>query len=119
MFDCYKFKEPLLSFSPRTEYDFFNIGDNRLLFQIYAGGISPTPTLIPFGTFDDGIVEDVEGLVVYVEILESELDDRDRGEVTLERSAYLLRITPSCMLNDLKLISVQYYSLCVLMIVCT
>ena len=66
--------------------------------RLDAGGIF-LPPIVPLGfvAFDDGVTEDVEGIVVFLEVLESELDDRDRGEVELERSAYLIRINPSRM----------------------
>ena len=36
-----------------------------------------------------------EGLVVYFELDESELDPKDVGQIALERSTYLIRINPS------------------------
>ena len=71
------------------------------MFEIYAGGPFPSELILAFAPNDDGVMEEVEGLVAYFEVRDSELDERDRGEVTLERSAYLLRITPSCMFNNL------------------
>ena len=52
----------------------------------------------PLGIFAyiDGLPEETEGLVVYLELDESELDPRDVGQIALERSTYLIRINP-CM----------------------
>ena len=43
-------------------------------------------------TYGDGLREDIEGLILFLEIQESGLDPRDVGNVSLSRSAYLLRI---------------------------
>ena len=53
----------------------------------------------PLGIFAyiDGLPEETEGLVVYLELDESELDPRDVGQIALERSTYLIRINPSRM----------------------
>ena len=48
-----------------------------------------------FPIYDDGIAEDVEGLVLSLEVLESELDPRDVDFVNLPRSAYIIAIYPS------------------------
>jgi hypothetical protein len=45
--------------------------------------------------YDDGIAEGVEGLVLFFEVLESELDQRDVDYVNLSRTAYLIMIHPS------------------------
>ena len=42
--------------------------------------------------YADGVPEDLEGFVLFVELLESELDSRDVGYVTLPRSTYIVRI---------------------------
>ena len=47
--------------------------------------------------YDDGVGEEVEGLIVLLEVLESELDERDVGQVDLARAAYLVRIYHSGM----------------------
>ena len=52
--------------------------------------------LIP--VYDDGIDEDVEGLIIFLEVMESELDPRDVGQIDLIRSAYLIRISPTGIL---------------------
>lgn len=51
----------------------------------------------PLGIFPyiDGIAEEPEGLVAYLDLEESDLDPRDVGQVALERSTYLVRINPS------------------------
>ena len=51
----------------------------------------------PLGIFAyiDGLAEEPEGLVVYLQLEESELDPRDVGQVALERDTYLIRINPS------------------------
>ena len=48
-----------------------------------------------FPIYDDGIAEDVEGLVLSLEILESELDPRDVDFVNFPRSAYIIAIYSS------------------------
>ena len=47
--------------------------------------------------YDDGIAEDVEGLVLFFEVLESELDPRDVDFISFNRSTYLIVINPSGM----------------------
>lgn len=81
-----------------TDYDYPS-ADGEQTFNLYAGGFLSLPTYLEFSAYDDGINETNEGLLVYVNVLESQLDDRDRGEVSLERGVYLIRITPSRMLN--------------------
>ena len=45
--------------------------------------------------YNDGITEDVEGLILFLEVVESQLDPRDMGQVQLIRSAYLITISQS------------------------
>ena len=58
------------------------------------GGFFP-PFLIVIPIYDDGVPEDVEGFVIFLEIMESELDPRDVGQVNLTRSSHLVIINPS------------------------
>ena len=55
------------------------------------------PNFFPLAAFPDGIPEQMEGFVLFLEIIESELDPRDVGNVSLSRSAYLVRINDSGM----------------------
>jgi hypothetical protein len=54
--------------------------------------ISPSLTL---DAYQDGEAEQSEGFVLYLEIIDSELDPRDVGNVSVSRSAYLVRINQS------------------------
>ena len=47
--------------------------------------------------YDDGIDEDVEGLILFLDVMESQLDPRDVGYINVSRSAYLITIYPSGM----------------------
>ena len=49
--------------------------------------------------YADGVPEDLEGFVLFVELLESELDPRDVGYVSLARSAHLVRINDTGILK--------------------
>lgn len=89
-----------------AEYDYdFGLNENFAVthpqgFIGVAGGL-----LIPI--YDDGIAEDVEGLVLFLEVLESELDPRDVDFVNLPRSAYIIVINPSgiyLIINFIKII---------------
>ena len=69
-----------------------------------AGG-SFSPPSLSLNAYQDGVAEESEGFVLYLEIVESELDPRDVGSVSVSRSAYLIRINQSsttvlCMLMD-------------------
>ena len=59
-----------------------------------AGGFVFPPTL-SLDAYQDGINEQSEGFVLLLEIVESELDPRDVGNVSLSRSVYLVRINQS------------------------
>ena len=60
-------------------------------------GLVAVPPPLGIFAYVDGLVEEIEGLVVYLELVESELDPRDVGQMALERSMYLIRINPSSM----------------------
>jgi hypothetical protein len=45
----------------------------------------------------DGLAEELEGFVLYLDVVESELDPRDVGLVNLSRSVYLVVINQSGM----------------------
>ena len=69
-----------------------------------AGG-SFSPPSLSLNAYQDGVAEESEGFILYLEIVESELDPRDVGSVSVSRSAYLIRINQSsttvlCMLMD-------------------
>ena len=61
----------------------------------HSEGYLGTAVVFPFPIYDDGIAEDVEGLVLSLEVLGSELDPRDVDFVNLPRSAYIITIYPS------------------------
>ena len=46
----------------------------------------------------DGLAEELEGFVLYLDVIESELDPRDVGQVNLSRSVYLVVINQSGMI---------------------
>ena len=59
-----------------------------------AGGFFLAP-LLSLNAYQDGLAEQLEGFVLLLEIVQSELDARDVGNVSLSRSAYLVRINQS------------------------
>ena len=61
----------------------------------HSEGIVGTAFGLLFPIYDDGIAEDVEGLVLSLEVLGLELDPRDVDFVNLPRSAYIIAIYPS------------------------
>ena len=61
-----------------------------------AGAVISSPsTPLTLNAYQDGEAEQLEGFILYLEIDESELDPRDVGNVSLSRSAYLVRINQS------------------------
>ena len=62
--------------------------------RAFAGGFV-FPNFFLLAAFLDGIPEQTEGFVLFLEIIESELDPRDVGNVSLSRSVYLVRINDS------------------------
>ena len=64
-------------------------------------GLVLVPPPLDIFAYIDGLPEETEGLVVYLELEESELDPRDVGQIALERSTYLIRINASRMQNQL------------------
>ena len=54
---------------------------------------------LTFDAYLDGLAEELEGFVLYLEVMESELDPRDVGQITLSRSVYLVVINQSGMVN--------------------
>ena len=71
-----------------VEYDYRNLNST---FSVYAGGTF-SPSFLEIVTYYDGVTENLEGFVLFLEIAEPELDERDVGNVSLSRSTYLLRI---------------------------
>ena len=63
-------------------------------------GLVPVPPHLGILAYIDGLPEETEGLVVYLELDESELDPRDVGQIALERNTYLIRINSSRMQNQ-------------------
>ena len=76
--------------SPAEYYDYQPL---NLTLSVLAGvGFGVELPFLFIETYGDGLREDIEGLVLFLEIQESGLDPRDVGNVSLSRSAYLLRI---------------------------
>ena len=51
---------------------------------------------VELDAFEDGLSEDVEGFIIYLQLLdEPELDARDVGQVNISRAVYLVRINQS------------------------
>lgn len=90
-----------------TAYDYRAI---NITANVYAGGFV-APNFYFFGAYSDGIQEQREGLVLLLEIIESELDPRDVGNVSLSRSAYLIRINDSGTSKSCGLIHAPYQTL--------
>ena len=79
-------------------YAEFDYNSTETITPFFVGGFFPIPTLFfGFPVYQDGVDEEIEGFVVFLEVLESELDERDVGQVNLTRPAYLVRINPSGM----------------------
>ena len=66
-----------------------------IVFDPVGVGLVAVPLPLGIFAYIDGLAEETEGLVVYLDLVESELDPRDVGQVALERSTYLIRINPS------------------------
>ena len=98
--DLYPNYSPLLL---SAVYDHSDINETK---RVYAGGFVVAPFVL-LETFSDGISEQTEGSVLFLEIIESELDPRDVGNVSLSRSAYLVRINDSG--NFLKISTTPLY----------
>ena len=79
-----------------AEYD-YPFGLHESFAVNHSKGVVGTAVAFPFLIYDDGIAEDVEGLVLSLEVLGSELDPRDVDFVNLPRSAYIITIYPSGM----------------------
>jgi hypothetical protein len=82
-----------------TDYDYSStLGtEARIDFGPVGVGLVRVPPPLGILAYIDGLPEEVEGLVVYLDLVESELDPRDVGQVALERSTYLIRINQSSM----------------------
>ena len=65
-----------------------------MTFTLFAGGSVPQQFFF-IETYVDGVRENTEGYVLYLDIIEADLDPRDLGQVNLSRSVYLVRIEPS------------------------
>lgn len=85
----------ILSLFIHAAYDFESV--NTTIAGL-AGGIFFLPSL-SLDAYQDGLLEQLEGFVLYLEIVQSELDDRDVGNASLSRSTYLVRINQSGVLK--------------------
>ena len=77
-----------------AEYD-CDFGESATV--VHHAGLSGVGHSFFIPVYDDGIAEDVEGLVFFFEVLESELDPRDVDFISFNRSTYLIVINPSGM----------------------
>ena len=77
----------------------FDYNNSAPLFPFPGGGFVPElfqPFLLSI--YEDGLKEDTEGLILFVDVPESLLDPRDVGQIDLERNVYLVTINDSGML---------------------
>ena len=62
----------------------------------FPGGVLPDfPQYFTMSIYEDGLDEDTEGLILFLDIPESLLDPRDVGQIDLDRSVYLVTINQS------------------------
>lgn len=84
-----------LAFASSAVYDYVSINTIRHLtigFLIYHEELD-------LRAYEDGEAEESEGFVLYLDLVESELDPRDVGLVNISRNAYLIRINESGILH--------------------
>ena len=62
--------------------------------SVFAGGTF-APVYVNLNAYEDGSAEEVEGFVIVLSLLDTELDSRDVGQVNISRSIYLIRINQS------------------------
>ena len=79
-----------------AEYDYQHL--NQTL-SVSGLGFGEDDRFFFIETYGDGLTESIEGLILFLEIQESGLDPRDVGNVSLSRSAYLLRIKQTSKLG--------------------
>ena len=82
----------LIFFPFLTVYDYRTI--DRTIFLI-AGSPENSNYELTLDAYLDGLAEELEGFVLYLDVIESELDPRDVGQVNLSRSVYLVVINQS------------------------
>ena len=73
-----------------AEYDYQTIDET---FSLLAGSLELYE--LSFDAYLDGLAEELEGFVLFLEVIESELDPRDVGQVNLSRAVYLVTINQS------------------------
>lgn len=84
--------------------DLLIIADDLELFSesyIVQAGAPLPPLFIQITTLPDLLPENAEGAVIYLRLSESELDERDKGQVRLLRNTYLLRINQPGVAEEL------------------
>ena len=90
-------------YHPHAEFDYEEV-DTTL--HGLTDAIFSLPSL-SLNAYQDGEAEQLEGFILFLEIEESELDPRDVGNVSVSRSAYLIRINQS---GTVVILSKQKYS---------
>ena len=65
------------------------------LIPFLSGVLPPIPQYVQLFIYEDGLEEETEGLILFVDIPESLLDPRDVGQIDLLRSAFLVTINES------------------------
>ena len=75
-----------------TVYDYRTI--DRTI-PLTAGSPEYSNYELTLDAYLDGLAEELEGFVLYLDVMESELDPRDVGQVSLSRSVYLVVINQS------------------------
>ena len=79
------------------------IADDLSMFAmryIVQAGAPLPPQTIQITTFADSLPEDAEGAILVLSFEESELDERDVGQVQLVRDSYLVRINESVGIQE-------------------
>ena len=69
----------------------------------------PYPEGIHLSAYEDGVAEESEGFVLYLDLVESELDPRDVGLVNISRNTYLIRINESGIVHFNLIVSFSYH----------
>ena len=75
----------------------FDYNNTTPLIPFGSGVLPPIPQYLILSIYEDGVEEDTEGLILFVDIPESLLDPRDVGQIDLLRSVYLVTINESGM----------------------
>ena len=88
----WRLHKKLIFFPFLTVYDYRTI--DRTI-SLTAGSPEYSNYELTLDAYLDGLAEELEGFVLYLDVIESELDPRDVGQVSLSRSVYLVVINQS------------------------